>query len=71
MPCAGHPYLPDFSVWLNGIEISTGTSGTIPTLSELNFNSGSNFNYFLGKVKCVAVFKEALTDTELTALTTI
>ena len=60
----------DFSVWLNGVKIYTDTSGTIPTLSELNFSSGSNFNTFNGKVKCVAVFKEALTDAELTCLTT-
>ena len=61
----------DFSVWLNGVKIYTGISGAIPTLNELNFNSGSSFNPFQGKVKCVAVFKEALTDAELTALTTI
>jgi ribosomal protein L6P/L9E len=59
----------DFSVWLNGVKIHTDTSGPIPTLNQLNFSSGSNFNNFNGKVKCVAVFKEALTDAELTALT--
>jgi hypothetical protein len=59
----------DFSVWLNGVKIFTNTSGTIPTLNQLNFNSGSNFNYFEGKNKCVAVFKEALTDDELECLT--
>ena len=61
----------DFSVWLNGVKIYTDTSGTIPSLNQLNFSSGSNFNNFNGKVKCVAVFKEALTDAELTCLTTI
>jgi len=61
----------DFSVWLNGVKIHTDTSGTIPSLNKLNFSSGSNFNNFNGKVKCVAVFKEALTDAELTCLTTI
>jgi len=59
----------DFSVWLNGVKIFTNTSGTIPTLNQLNFNSGSNFNHFFGKTKCVAVFKEALTDDELECLT--
>jgi hypothetical protein len=61
----------DFSVWLNGVKIHTNTSGTIPSLNQLNFSSGSNFNNFNGNVKCVAVFKEALTDAELTCLTTI
>ncbi len=61
----------DFSVWLNGVKIYTDTSAAVPTLNQLNFSSGSNFNSFNGKVKCVAVFKEALTDTELEDLTTI
>ena len=61
----------DFSVWLNGVKIHTDTSGTIPTLSELNFTSGVVSGNFNGKVKCVAVFEEALTDAELTCLTTI
>ena len=60
----------DFSAWLNGVKIHTDTSGTIPSLNKINFSSGSNFNTFNGKVKCVAVFKEALTDAELTCLTT-
>ena len=59
----------DFSVWLNGVKIHTNTSGAVPTLSELSFASGDNGNPFNGNVKCVAVFEEALTDAELTALT--
>ena len=37
---------------------------------RLNFDAGNGSDDFYGKVKCVAVFKEALTDAELTALTT-
>jgi len=40
-------------------------------LSELAFDRGDGSDEFEGKVKCVAVFKEALTDAELTCLTTI
>jgi hypothetical protein len=47
-------------------------SAAVPTLNELNFTSGGDAgNPFIGNVKCVAVFKEALTDTELEDLTTI
>ena len=60
----------DFAAWLNGVEVATDTSGTVPTVNQLLFTNGGAFNNFEGKVKSVAVFKEALTDAELTALTT-
>ena len=62
----------DFNLFVNGVKLSSDTSGSIPTgLDTLNFNSGSGSFKFFGKTKCVAVFKEALTDAELTCLTTI
>jgi len=59
----------DYAIWINGVEEHTITSGAVPTLNKLNFSNGGLYNTFNGKVKCVAVFKEALTDAELTALT--
>ncbi len=65
-------YKPDdYAIWINGVEEITVPSAAVPTLNELNFNNGYIFNNFNGKVKCVAVFKEALTDAELEALTTM
>jgi len=61
----------NFSLWVNGIKVLTDTSGNTPIgLNNLSFNSGESENFY-GKTKCVAVFKEALTDAELTCLTTI
>ena len=61
----------NFSLWVNGIKVLTDTSGNTPIgLNNLSFNSGESENFY-GNVKCVAVFKEALTDEELTCLTTI
>jgi hypothetical protein len=60
----------DFAFWLNGVEVGTDTSGTVPTINQLVFTSGGTGNNFTGKVKSVAVYKEALTDAQLTALTT-
>ncbi len=40
------------------------------SLDNLEFGSGANSNYFRGKVKALAVFNEALSDSELTQLTT-
>ncbi len=62
----------DNSMWLNGVKVDTNTStfSFTTTLSELNFAQANNSQKFFGKVKSVAVFKEALTDAQLTALTT-
>ncbi len=61
----------NFSLFVNGIKVATDTSGNVPIgLSELGFKNGGGANFY-GKAKCVAVFKEALTDAELTCLTTI
>ena len=60
-------------VWLNGVIVYTYT-GTIPvftTGSLTNLRQGDrqgNFP-FKGRTKTVAVFKEALSDTELACLT--
>ena len=62
----------DFSFWINGVEVATDTSGIVfpsGTLSKLAFDQGDGSVDFFGKTKCVAVFKEALTDTELACLT--
>ena len=65
----------DVGIFINGIKVYTGTpantflSNTLNTLSFADYNNiGSPF---YGKTKCVAVFKEALTDEELECLTTI
>jgi hypothetical protein len=62
----------DFALFINGTKINSSTSTQIyppNTLNSLNFDDGSSFAPMSGKVKCVAVFKEALTDEELTCLT--
>ena len=62
----------DFSFWVNGFEAGIDTSGIVfpsGTLDRLNFDIGyTSTNPFYGKTKCVAVFKEALTDAELECL---
>tara|TARA_B110000967_G_scaffold81513_1_gene84209 strand:+ start:175 stop:1392 length:1218 start_codon:yes stop_codon:yes gene_type:complete len=64
----------DFSWWVNGIEVNTDSSGiTFPlnTLNSLQFSHGAGSNNWVGKTKALAVFKTALTDAQLTLLTTI
>ena len=65
----------DIKFYLNGVKVHTDTSAsTFPanTLNVINFaaSNGTSSSFF-GKAKCLAVFKESLTDAELTCLTTI
>ena len=64
----------DYSVWIDGVELLTDSlADNIPanTLNKLSFDGGVGAYPFNGKVNAVQVYKEALTDTELAALTTI
>ena len=67
--------LNEFKFWVNGIEVGIDTSGAVfplNTLYEFNFADYIATTLpFLGKTKALAVWKEALTDAELTELTTI
>jgi len=61
-----------FKIYINGAErYNVSGSYTMPTnLNKINF-SRSGASIFFGKCKTVAVFKEALSDTELACLTSI
>ena len=61
----------DFALWIDGVERDTDTNGASPIgLNELLFNNGGGGSIFYGKCKALAVFNEALSDSELTQLTT-
>ena len=60
----------DFSLWVNGFEVGTDTSGLVPVgLSELAFDGGDNSNPFYGKTKEISYYDTVLTDLELETLT--
>ena len=63
-----------FELWQNGVKLSEDTSGTTPsagTFNQINFGSetGSATELFEGELKQLQVYKTALTDTQLAALT--
>jgi len=61
----------DFAFWVDGVEVAIDTTAATPIgLDRLAFNL-ANGSHFYGKTKTIAVFSEALTDEELTCLTTI
>ena len=60
----------EFKMYVNSTEVAVDTSGNAPTgLKELAFDDGNGANDFYGDVKCVAVFKEALSNDLLERLT--
>lgn len=66
----------DFALWVNGVEVGTDTSTTNRifadnTLDNLSFTRSDGYDGFYGKTKDLRVFNTALTDAELTELTTI
>ena len=62
----------NFKMYVNGLEVSIDTIGNEPTsLTELSFDNGAGNDNFYGKTKAIAVYKTALTDEQLTALTTL
>ena len=57
--------------YIDGVLINTDPNAAMPIgLNQLSFSAGNDTSSeFFGKTKCVAVFKEALTDDELECLT--
>ena len=61
----------DIALWVNGVEVITRTETiSLSGLNNLDFRYGNNTFTFYGKCKALAVFNEALSDSELTQLTT-
>jgi len=63
----------EFKLFINGSQIgstiTTGTTFNANTLTELDFDNGNAADKFYGKCKAITVFNTALTDAELTELT--
>ena len=60
----------DFALWVNGVEIGSELSGETPIgLSEIIFNNNAGSFPFSGRLKDLRVYTTALTDQELTDLT--
>ncbi len=62
-----------FAFYINGVQIDTNNSSiTFSGLNNLSFHNpfGGGSSPFYGKCKALAVFNEALSDSELTQLTT-
>ena len=62
----------DFALWIDGNEVGTDTSGSVNsagTFTQVNFDDGAGNTDFYGKVKGLAVYNEALSESQLMQLT--
>lgn len=62
-----------FSLTVNGIVVDTNTNTTMmpaETLNTLAFVDGNGLNQMIAKTKCLAVYYNLLTNSELQCLTT-
>jgi len=59
----------DFSLWVNGQEVITDNSGTVPSVNSLNFGRGDTTSTWYEKTREIKLYNTALTDAELIALT--
>lgn len=64
--------LNDFALWIDGVEVHTDNTGSVPSanvLDEFRFDSGGGASNMYANIKEVKVFDIALTDEELQTLT--
>ena len=63
--------LNDFTMYVNGIQIATDNSGTVPLMSRFGFDSGAGGSSFYKPTNATALWKTRLTNAQLAQLTTI
>ena len=62
--------LNECAIWINGQEVGTDTTATMPSgLDLLNFDQANGTEDFYGNTKQLQYFDSALTDSELETLT--
>jgi len=61
----------DFAFYVNGTQVSTSSSGTVPTTSNVRFGAFLSGQTMDGQINQAVLFKTRLTNAELASLTTI
>jgi len=61
----------DFAFYVNGTQVSTSSSGTVPTTSNVRFGAFITGQTMDGQINEAVLFKTRLTNAELASLTTI
>jgi hypothetical protein len=61
----------DFVAYINGVQIGTDTSGTVPACSKVSFDRGNATSAFEGTTSQAALFTTRLTNAELASITSL
>lgn len=61
----------DFAFYVNGVQIATQTSGTVPTTADLYLGYYTDYDDNYNKINSSVIWKTALTNAELAELTTL
>ncbi len=61
----------DFAFYVNGVQIATSSSGSVPALNSVNIGQFGGVLDGIGNIKAAALWKTRLTNTQLAQLTTI
>ena len=61
----------DYIFYINGVQIGSDTSASVPDTSEINIGSLASGNQFGNRIKSVQLYKTRLTNSELAQLTTL
>ena len=59
----------DFVLYVNGVQVGTDTSGSVPATSVLRYANPTGTNPYIGKVAQSLLFKTRLSNADLAALT--
>ena len=61
----------DFAFYVNGTQIATSSSGSVPSTSQIRTDSGAGSSKLYQNINNIMLFKTRLSNEELAALTTI
>jgi hypothetical protein len=61
----------DFVLYVNGIQVGTDASGSVPATSVLRYANPGGANPYIGKISQAALFKTRLTNAQLAEITTL
>jgi hypothetical protein len=59
----------DFVLYLNGVQVGTDTSGSVPATSALRYSEANDSAPYIGKIAQTLLFKTRLSNSDLAALT--
>jgi len=61
----------DFVLYINGTQIGTDTSGTVPACTNIDLGNETNTSFLNNRIRAAAIYPTRLTNSQLQSLTTL